>query len=88
MCDAKSCDNFPAALRTHSAEILGNQCLSSDGQPYADVQRPSYQWRKMASEPAPVVARKEKSGSRICKFLLSFAAVVLIVCFALWLYIS
>lgn len=85
MCNAERCDDFSVELRARSAEILGNQCLSSDGQPYADIQRPSYRWRKKASEPVAVVTRKEKSESRICKFLPSFAVVALILCFALWL---
>ena len=61
MSDARSCDCFPAALRKRSAEILGNHCVTDEGHPYADLLRPSYRWRKKASEPAPVIARKEKS---------------------------
>ncbi len=65
MCDARHCDNLPIHLRERVVQILGENCVTDEGQPYADVQRPSYEWRRKASEPVRAEDSKQKIKIKI-----------------------
>ena len=44
MGDTRYCKGLPNGMREGAASILGLNCVTSDGEHYADVQKPSYSY--------------------------------------------
>ena len=44
MCDVRYCKGLPKGMRDAAALFLGMNSVESNGEPYADVQRPSFSY--------------------------------------------
>lgn len=44
MCDTRYCKGLPNGMRDGAAAVLGKNCVASNGERYADVQKPSFSY--------------------------------------------